>query len=133
MFLLPTTGFVCLYVAVESAQTEEASDGGSKPKEGGVAEEVKTVAEATADTGKVQVADSDVSVSLGAFPREREKYSLTLHACGYVFLQAEEFASDQPYNSESVAKETVQTELDQLGVSLEKTGMAWYHNWQHCW
>ena len=37
-------------------------------------------------------------------------------------LQAEEFASDQPYNSESVAKETVQTELDQLGVSSEKTG-----------
>ena len=36
--------------------------------------------------------------------------------------QAEEFASDQPYNSESVAKETVQTELDQLGVSSEKTG-----------
>ena len=55
--------------------------------------------------------------------RVREKSSLSLRACCYMFSQAEEFASDQPYNSESVAKETVQTELDQLGVSLEKTGM----------
>ena len=51
-------------VAVESAQTEEANDGGNKPKEGSVAEGVKTIAEATTDTGKVQIADSDVSVSL---------------------------------------------------------------------
>ena len=56
-----------LLVAVENAQTEEASDGGSKPKEVGVAEQVKTVAEATTDTGKVQIADSDVSVSFGVF------------------------------------------------------------------
>lgn len=45
--------------------------------------------------------------------------------CITVSLQAEEFASDQPYNSESVAKETVQTELDQLGMTLKQAGVSW--------
>ena len=39
-------------------------------------------------------------------------------------FQTEEFASDQPYNSEAVSKETVQSELNQLGVSREEEGAA---------